>query len=185
MLMMKLKSALIVSSFLSLLPFIFGAGCPDPCFNNSCDDGLYCNGLEVCTVIDNQAVCSDGVPPCEEDEECNEETDICEKPWGKFEVLSTGPNYKIKRLIVNSGKRLSLQKHFKRSENWVVIKGKALMTLGEKEFEITVGEHVFIDFEEIHRVENTSSEDLVIIEVQNGSYLGEDDIERLDDDFER
>ena len=60
MAMMKLKSVLIVCSFLSLLPFIFGAGCPNPCQNNSCDDGLYCNGVEVCTVDANQAVCSDG-----------------------------------------------------------------------------------------------------------------------------
>jgi len=78
MAMMKLKSVLIVCSFLSLLPFIFGAGCPNPCQNNSCDDGLYCNGVEVCTVDANQAVCSDGTPPCDESETCNEETDSCE-----------------------------------------------------------------------------------------------------------
>jgi len=79
MAMMKLKSALIACSFLFLLPFIFGAGCPNnPCQNNPCDDGLYCNGVEVCTVDGNQAVCSDGSPPCEEGEECNEETDSCE-----------------------------------------------------------------------------------------------------------
>ena len=78
MAMMKLKSVLIVCSFLSLLPFIFGAGCPNPCQNNSCDDGLYCNGVEVCTVDGNQAVCSDGTLPCDESETCNEETDSCE-----------------------------------------------------------------------------------------------------------
>lgn len=78
MAMMKFKPALIVCGFLFLLPFIFGAGCPNPCQNNPCDDGIYCNGVEVCTVDGNQAVCSDGSFPCEEGEECNEETDSCE-----------------------------------------------------------------------------------------------------------
>lgn len=108
-----------------------------------------------------------------------------QRPWGYFTVLETQETYKVKRIVVFPGKRLSLQKHLYRSEHWIIIEGTALVTLGEATRTLVTNQSIFIPQEEIHRVENLGSSDLVFIEVQYGCYTGEDDIIRLQDDFFR
>lgn len=108
-----------------------------------------------------------------------------ERPWGRFEVLFEEACLKVKRITVKPGKRLSLQSHEHRAENWVVIQGRALFTLGETTRELAPHQAVFIPEKSRHRMENPGEEDLVFIEVQTGSYLGEDDIIRYQDDFAR
>ncbi len=107
------------------------------------------------------------------------------KPWGYFEIIKEEKYYKIKKLIVLSGKRLSLQKHKQRKEHWIVIKGTAKVVLGDKEFILQEGEYTFIDIEQKHRLENPEKSVLEVIEIQIGDYLEEDDIERIEDDFNR
>ncbi|HYX31270.1 MAG TPA: phosphomannose isomerase type II C-terminal cupin domain [Pyrinomonadaceae bacterium] len=108
-----------------------------------------------------------------------------QRPWGAFTVLDEGDNFKVKRIEVLPGKRLSYQKHAQRAEHWVVVKGIAKVTLDDRDIEVKSGEAIDIAIGSAHRVENTSDELLVFIEVQRGSYLGEDDIVRLQDDFGR
>ncbi len=108
-----------------------------------------------------------------------------ERPWGNYTVLDQGHGYKVKRLEVLAGKRLSYQKHVHRSEHWYVISGIAKVTVDGEEVEILVGESIDIPVGSLHRVENRSPELLVFIEIQRGSYLGEDDIVRIEDDFGR
>jgi mannose-6-phosphate isomerase len=107
------------------------------------------------------------------------------RPWGAFTVLDEGENYKVKRIEVWPGKRLSYQKHSQRAEHWIVVRGTAKVTLDDQEIVLNVGEDIDIDIGSAHRVENPGDETLVFIEVQRGRYLGEDDIERLQDDFGR
>ena len=107
------------------------------------------------------------------------------RPWGSYTVLEEGPGYKVKRVTVNPGGRLSLQLHHQRSEHWVVITGTARVTCGARVFELQVGESTGIPKETKHRLENPGKMPLHIIEVQDGSYLGEDDIVRFQDDYER
>ncbi len=107
------------------------------------------------------------------------------RPWGSYTVLEEGPGYKVKRVTVNPGGRLSLQLHHQRSEHWVVITGTARVTRGERVFDLEVGQSTGIPKETPHRLENPGSETLHIIEVQNGPYLGEDDIVRFQDDYGR
>ncbi|RAX58812.1 mannose-1-phosphate guanylyltransferase/mannose-6-phosphate isomerase [Helicobacter monodelphidis] len=107
------------------------------------------------------------------------------RPWGTYKVLKEEKTYKIKRIIVNPGKSLSLQKHFHRSEHWVVVSGNALVRLKDKEVTLCPNESIYIPVGEIHRLSNPDKIPLVIIEVQIGSYLGEDDIVRLDDDYHK
>ena len=107
------------------------------------------------------------------------------RPWGTYTVLETNEKYKIKRIVVHPGKRLSLQKHFHRSEHWVVVSGTARITMGEKGFLLKPNESTYIPVGELHRLENPGKIDVVLIEVQVGSYLGEDDIVRIEDDFKR
>ena len=108
-----------------------------------------------------------------------------ERPWGWFEILFEESGLKVKRIMVKPGKRLSLQSHERRAENWVVIRGRALFTLGEKTTELEPHQSVFIPEKSRHRMENPGREEMVFIEVQTGSYLGEDDITRYQDDFDR
>jgi len=108
-----------------------------------------------------------------------------QRPWGTFTVLDEGEDHKVKRIEVLPGKRLSYQKHAKRAEHWVVIKGVANVTLNDEEISVPSGEAIDIPIGAAHRVENTGDELLIFIEVQRGSYLGEDDIVRLQDDFGR
>jgi glycosyltransferase involved in cell wall biosynthesis/mannose-6-phosphate isomerase-like protein (cupin superfamily) len=107
------------------------------------------------------------------------------RPWGSFTVLDEGSNYKVKRLEVLPRKRLSYQKHSKRAEHWVVVQGTAKVTLDDREIIVRNGEDIDIAVGAAHRVENPGDETLIFIEVQRGSYLGEDDIVRLEDDFGR
>jgi mannose-6-phosphate isomerase len=109
-----------------------------------------------------------------------------ERPWGSFTVLDEGTAYKVKRIEVLPGKRLSYQRHARRAEHWFVVQGKAKVTLNDEEILVSSGESIDMGFGDAHRVENASEEEkLVFIEVQTGDYFGEDDIVRLDDDFGR
>ncbi|MDH4226844.1 MAG: mannose-1-phosphate guanylyltransferase/mannose-6-phosphate isomerase [Deltaproteobacteria bacterium] len=109
-----------------------------------------------------------------------------ERPWGAYTVLEEGDLYKIKKIVVMPGMRLSLQSHAKRSEHWVVVAGEARVTRGKEVLTVKTNESTFIPLGVKHRLENTSlNVSLEIIEVQNGTYVGEDDITRYDDDFER
>jgi mannose-1-phosphate guanylyltransferase/mannose-6-phosphate isomerase len=108
-----------------------------------------------------------------------------ERPWGWFEVLFEEAGLKVKRIMVKPGKRLSLQSHEQRAENWVVVQGQARVTLGEQTIALEKRQAVFIPEKTKHRMENPGQEGLVFIEVQTGTYLGEDDITRYQDDFNR
>ncbi|BDV43797.1 mannose-6-phosphate isomerase [Geotalea uraniireducens] len=108
-----------------------------------------------------------------------------ERPWGTYTVLDESRNYKIKRIEVGAGQRLSLQMHHHRSEHWIVVSGTARVTCGEEEYVVNVNESTFIPIGRCHRLENPGKIPLVIIEVQSGEYLGEDDIVRFDDDYHR
>lgn len=107
------------------------------------------------------------------------------RPWGSYTVLEEGPRYKIKRIVVNPSEKLSLQKHYHRSEHWVVIKGAAKVTVDDKEIFIHENESTYIPKSALHRLENPGKVLLEIIEVQNGEYVGEDDIVRCEDIYER
>ncbi len=107
------------------------------------------------------------------------------RPWGSYTVLEEGERYKIKRIVVNPGERLSLQMHYHRSEHWVVVKGAAKVTIGDKEVNIHENESVYVPKSTRHRLENPGKVPLEIIEVQNGEYVGEDDIVRIDDVYGR
>ena len=108
-----------------------------------------------------------------------------ERPWGSFTVLDEGDNFKVKRIEVLPGKRLSYQKHSRRAEHWVVVQGTAKVTLDDRDHIVQAGEAIDVAIGSAHRVENPGQELLVFIEVQRGEYLGEDDIVRLQDDFGR
>ncbi|PAF46804.1 mannose-1-phosphate guanylyltransferase/mannose-6-phosphate isomerase [Helicobacter sp. 12S02634-8] len=107
------------------------------------------------------------------------------RPWGNYTVLLESPSYKIKQIIVKPKSRLSLQKHFHRNEHWTIVSGSALITLGDKEIFLKANESTYIPMGQLHRLENPGKIDLVIIEIQVGEYLGEDDIIRIEDDFKR
>ncbi len=107
------------------------------------------------------------------------------RPWGSYTILEEGPLYKIKKITVKPGKRLSLQKHFHRNEHWVVVSGTARVTLDDEVFLLRQNESTFIKMGAKHRLENPGNIELVIIESQVGEYTGEDDIVRIEDDFKR
>jgi mannose-1-phosphate guanylyltransferase/mannose-6-phosphate isomerase len=107
------------------------------------------------------------------------------RPWGSYEVLDAGPRDQVKRLVVNPGARLSLQRHLHRAEHWVVTQGTALVQLGEEEITVAENGSVFVPTGVAHRITNHGFIPLQIIETQTGNYLGEDDITRLEDDFGR
>jgi mannose-1-phosphate guanylyltransferase len=107
------------------------------------------------------------------------------RPWGTYTVLEEGPGFKIKRIEVKPGASLSLQLHHRRSEHWVVVRGVARVTRGEHEFDLPAGESTFIPVETRHRLANTTTEVLALIEVACGDYINEDDIVRFDDMYGR
>ncbi|NQY54185.1 MAG: mannose-1-phosphate guanylyltransferase/mannose-6-phosphate isomerase [Campylobacteraceae bacterium] len=107
------------------------------------------------------------------------------RPWGTYTVLEDTPGYKIKTIVVKPGKRLSLQKHFHRNEHWIVVSGTATVTVDKKVFLLCPNESTYIKMGEIHRLENEGKIPVVLIEAQVGEYTGEDDIVRLEDDFNR
>lgn len=109
----------------------------------------------------------------------------CRRPWGRWEILLEEAGYKVKRITVRPGKRLSYQKHRRRQESWTVVQGSGLVTLEGKDLRLGCGESVRIPLGAAHRVRCAGRSELVFIEVQTGSYLGEDDIIRLQDDFGR
>ncbi len=107
------------------------------------------------------------------------------RPWGSYTVLEEADRYKIKRIEVKPGKRLSLQKHFHRSEHWIVVSGTALVRVGDDEKIVRANESVYIPMGELHRLENPGKIKLVLVEAQVGEYTGEDDIVRVEDDYKR
>lgn len=107
------------------------------------------------------------------------------RPWGYYEILAEGPVFKVKRLMVKPGAKLSLQMHKHRAEHWVVVGGTAEVINGERVFPLNVNQSTYIPQQTKHRLSNPGSEDLYIIEVQSGYYLGEDDIQRFDDLYQR
>ncbi len=107
------------------------------------------------------------------------------RPWGSFTILADETDHKVKRIVVKPGARLSLQRHKKRQEHWLVVAGKATVTLNDSVITLEPGMAVDIPREALHRVENKEKTPLVFIEVQLGEYFGEDDIERLEDDYGR
>lgn len=108
-----------------------------------------------------------------------------ERPWGTFTVLDEADGYKVKRIEVLPGKRLSYQKHAQRAEHWFIVAGTAKVTLDGQDIFLKPGEYVDIAVGAAHRIENPGEETVIFIEVQRGGYLGEDDIVRLQDDFGR
>ena len=114
--------------------------------------------------------------------------DYEKRPWGSWEVISDeslNPGSIVKRIIINPGMRLSLQYHLHRNENWFITKGNAVATVNDVKYELGFGDSISILRGAVHRVENTGTEDLIIIEIQYGDLLDESDIIRLEDDFNR
>jgi len=107
------------------------------------------------------------------------------RPWGTYRILEESSRFKIKSIVVNVGAVLSLQRHIHRTEHWVVIHGTAQVTIGEKTFFVHEGESTFVPKTTLHRLGNPGKVPLEIIEVQNGEYVGEDDIERVEDEYGR
>lgn len=107
------------------------------------------------------------------------------KPWGNYEVLCLEEGFQVKRIEVSPGHRLSYQVHAKRSEKWTIVRGQGLVTLNDKPIQVCPGSIVEVAIGAKHRIHNTGKEILVFVEVQLGSYLGEDDIQRLEDDYKR
>ena len=107
------------------------------------------------------------------------------RPWGSYRCLTLAEGYQVKEILVAPGQRLSLQSHQHRSEHWVVVQGPALVTVDSRELEVAVGGHVFIPQGTRHRLANPGRNMIKVIEVQIGNYLGEDDITRYEDDYER
>jgi mannose-6-phosphate isomerase len=114
------------------------------------------------------------------------EREYSERPWGNYTVLDdVAPDHKVKRLVVHPGKRLSYQRHSRRAEHWFIVSGTATVTLDGTVTEVRAGESIDIPLEGAHRVANEGTKDVVLIEVQHGTYFGEDDIERIEDDYGR
>ena len=107
------------------------------------------------------------------------------RPWGSYYVLEDAPTHKVKRIEVKPKGRLSYQYHYKRSEVWTMVQGKAKVTLDGKELDLEAGDVIEIPKEAKHRIENIGQDTLVFIEVQLGTYFGEDDIVRIEDDYQR
>ncbi|MHB8836743.1 MAG: phosphomannose isomerase type II C-terminal cupin domain [Candidatus Methylomirabilia bacterium] len=108
-----------------------------------------------------------------------------QRPWGFYEILADTADHKVKRITVDPGKRLSLQRHHRRSEHWHMVAGRAVVSVDGQDVELGPGDSVNIHCGAAHRVQNPGEQPVVFIEVQRGEYFGEDDIERLADDFGR
>ncbi len=107
------------------------------------------------------------------------------RPWGSYEGIDNGARFQVKRLSVKPGASLSLQMHHHRAEHWVVVKGTARVTCGEETFNLHENESTYIPIGATHRLENPGNIPLEVIEIQSGSYLGEDDIVRFEDVYDR
>lgn len=109
-----------------------------------------------------------------------------ETPWGAWTVLDDKDDFKVKKIVIKPKQRLSYQKHSKRQENWFIVKGHAEVTLNDDKKYLSEGDFIYIPYEAKHRIANSSAtEDLIFVEIQRGSYFGEDDIVRFDDDYGR
>lgn len=108
-----------------------------------------------------------------------------DRPWGSYDVLDDAPDHKVKRIVVAAGKRLSLQRHRRRAEHWFIVSGHGVVTLDGSAEKVGPGDAVDVGRGVAHRIENRGDDPLVFIEVQHGDYFGEDDIERIEDDFGR
>ncbi len=108
-----------------------------------------------------------------------------ERPWGRYKVLQESANYKVKSIFVNPGQRLSYQRHQKRAEHWFITQGIGEVTIEGAISQVRVGSAIDIAVNQLHRIANTGDVELIFIEVQTGTYFGEDDIERIEDDFGR
>ena len=115
----------------------------------------------------------------------NKEINNSERPWGKYRIIEDNVNYKIKRIEINPKGRLSYQYHMKRSESWTIIEGQGVVTLDGEEQKVSAGQLIKINREAKHRILNNGNTPLVFIEVQTGTYFGEDDIVRIEDDYNR
>jgi mannose-1-phosphate guanylyltransferase/mannose-6-phosphate isomerase len=107
------------------------------------------------------------------------------RPWGYYQSVDHGPRYQVKRIVVKPGERLSLQKHHHRAEHWIVVRGTAEVTRGNEVILVHENESIFLPIGTIHRMANPGKINLELIEVQTGSYLGEDDIVRIEDVYNR
>ena len=107
------------------------------------------------------------------------------RPWGRYEILQESDSHKVKCIWVTPGKRLSYQRHQRRAEHWFIVSGTALVTINGIEKNMVAGDTIDIGIGDLHRIANIGVDDVVFIEVQSGSYFGEDDIERIEDDFGR
>jgi mannose-6-phosphate isomerase len=107
------------------------------------------------------------------------------RPWGGFDVLSDDDSHKVKRLTVEPGQRLSYQRHAQRAEHWFILSSEGIVTIDGEAHRVVAGSAIDVPMGSAHRIENTGPIALVLIEVQHGTYFGDDDIERLDDDYGR
>ena len=107
------------------------------------------------------------------------------RPWGHYEILQESEIHKVKCIYVKPNSRLSYQRHQKRAEHWFIVSGVATVTLNGKTFQKNAGETVDIEIGDLHRIANQGLDELIFIEVQTGTYFGEDDIERVEDDYSR
>lgn len=152
-------------------------------------------GLIICDTADALLVCKKGssqdvkklIEKIRQSKDANllEDNLVMLRPWGKYEVLLESARYKIKKITVKPGQRLSLQRHVHRNEHWIVVKGSALVRIDDEEMLLTTNESTYIPMGHVHRLSNIGKITLEIIEIQVGEYLGEDDIERLEDDYQR
>ena len=119
------------------------------------------------------------------DANSNASIDKSIRPWGRYEVLLDSPECKVKRIIVQPNHRTSYQRHVKREEFWTIIKGTATITLNDQIIELQPGDQIHIPLNAKHRIANQKNTPLIFIEIQRGSYFGEDDIVRIEDDYNR
>jgi len=110
---------------------------------------------------------------------------IEQRPWGNYTVVDEGFDFKVKRIQVFAGRRLSYQRHARRSEHWLIVHGQAIVTLDGRRLALVSGDAIDIPIGAAHRIENAGRDLLTFVEIQRGSYLGEDDIVRIEDDFGR
>lgn len=115
----------------------------------------------------------------------NKQINTSERPWGRYFVIEENDKYKIKRIEVDPKGRLSYQYHIKRAESWTIIEGQGIVTIDGVEKKVTAGESIKINREAKHRILNSGDSILVFIEIQTGTYFGEDDIVRIEDDYNR
>ena len=107
------------------------------------------------------------------------------RPWGNYQVLDAGEGFQVKRLTIKPGAAISLQKHEHRAEHWVIVKGTATVTRGDERMVLSENHSTYVPKGITHRIENAGDDDLHIVEVESGTYLGEDDIVRLEDRYDR